>query len=74
VILTDEERRRVRARVFLDAALDADLVAWVERNYRDRLAPDDLADPALLNESRTALDELTALLGLGSVYDFQRNQ
>jgi succinylarginine dihydrolase len=74
VILTDEERRRVRARVFLDAALDADLVAWVERTYRDRLAPDDLADPALLNESRTALDELTALLGLGSVYDFQRNQ
>jgi succinylarginine dihydrolase len=58
--------------VFFDASLDADLVAWVERHYRDRLAPHDLADPALLHESRTALDELTALLRIGSVYDFQR--
>ena len=29
-------------------------------------------DPALLEECRAALDELTGLLGLGSVYDFQR--
>jgi succinylarginine dihydrolase len=32
----------------------------------------DLADPALLDESRHALDELTQILGLGSLYDFQR--
>ena len=32
----------------------------------------DLADPQLLEESRTALDQLTQLLRLGSVYDFQR--
>jgi succinylarginine dihydrolase len=30
------------------------------------------ADPQLLDESRTALDRLTQLLELGSVYDFQR--
>lgn len=47
--------------------------SWVSRHYRDRLAPRDLADPALLRESRTALDELTDVLGLGSVYDFQRD-
>lgn len=53
--------------------LDA-LESWVARHYRDRLTPPDLADPALLDESRTALDELTALLGLGSVYGFQRDR
>jgi succinylarginine dihydrolase len=31
-----------------------------------------LCDPQLLIESRTALDELTQLLSLGSVYPFQQ--
>lgn len=61
------------ARVRLDDALSADLTAWVERRYRDRLTLQDLADPQLLNETRAALDELTQLLRLGSVYDFQRD-
>jgi succinylarginine dihydrolase len=30
-----------------------------------------LADPQLLRESRTALDELTTILGVGPIYDFQ---
>ena len=45
---------------------------WVESHYRDRLVEADLADPQLLVESRTALDELTQILQLGSVYPFQR--
>ncbi|MCP6675083.1 N-succinylarginine dihydrolase, partial [Klebsiella pneumoniae] len=49
----------------------ATLNDWVERHYRDRLAPEDLADPQLLAECRGALDELTRILGLGSVYPFQ---
>jgi len=49
------------------------LTAWVERNYRDELSADDLADPALLDETRRALDELTGILALGSdFYEFQR--
>lgn len=48
------------------------LNSWVERHYRDRILDADLADPALLVESRTALDELTQILQLGSVYPFQR--
>lgn len=72
VPLTERERGAVQGRVFFDPSLDAELVAWVERHYRDRLEAGDLADPALLVEVRTALDELTGLLGLGSVYDFQR--
>ncbi|MBK9000410.1 MAG: N-succinylarginine dihydrolase [Myxococcales bacterium] len=71
VPLTDEERGAIRARVFLDEALERELSAWVEKHYRDRLALEDLADPSLHAEGLTALDELTSLLGLGSVYDFQ---
>ena len=71
VALTDAERASIGARVWLDNALHAELVAWVHRHYRDRLAPGDLADPALLNECRAALDELSRMLRLGSVYPFQ---
>lgn len=47
------------------------LVTWVEKHYRDRLSELDLVDPLLLDECRTALDELTQILTLGSVYPFQ---
>jgi succinylarginine dihydrolase len=50
--------------------LDA-VEAWVRRHYRDRLTIEDLADPALLDESRRALDELTGLLDLPGLYAFQ---
>lgn len=73
VSLTAAERAAIQANVWLDDALHTALVAWVEKHYRDRLAPEDLADPALLIESRCALDELSALLRLGSVYPFQRS-
>jgi len=73
VVLSDEDRAAIRARVWLDDALHRDLIAWVDRHYRDRLAPADLGDPALLDESRGALDELSRMLRIGSVYPFQRN-
>lgn len=72
VPLTDEEARAVRADVFFSPSLHARLVEWVGRHYRDRLLPEDLADPALAREGLAALDELTGILGLGPVYDFQR--
>jgi succinylarginine dihydrolase len=50
----------------------AALCDWVRRRYREELAPADLADPRLLDESRAALDELTRMLGLGAIYEFQR--
>lgn len=71
VTLTPAERAAVRANVFLDDRLAGALDAWVRRHYRDRVAPADLADPALLDESRRALDELTTLLRLPSIYAFQ---
>ena len=73
VDLTAAERAAIGARVFLDDALAGELDAWIRRCYRDRLAADDLADPALLDESRRALDELTAILNLPSIYSFQQD-
>jgi succinylarginine dihydrolase len=72
VVLNEAERQAVNPGVWIDDALFARLDAWIGKHYRDRLAPSDLADPSLLIESRTALDELTQILGLGSLYDFQR--
>jgi succinylarginine dihydrolase len=53
-------------------ARHATLEEWVRRRYREDLRAADLADPQLLVESRDALDELTRILGIGHVYDFQR--
>ena len=72
ISLTDEERAAVQARVFIDEPLLAELEAWAGRHYRDRLSANDLADPRLHRESLSALDELTGILRLGPVYDFQR--
>ena len=72
VALTEAERAAVRANVFLDDTLAATLEAWIRDNYRDRLSPADLADPMLLDESRRALDELSQMLRIGTVYPFQR--
>ena len=74
VPLTGDEVRALGADVLFSPALHARLVEWVERRYRDRLMPDDLRDPALAREGMVALDELTRILGLGSVYDFQRDR
>jgi succinylarginine dihydrolase len=72
VVLDEAERAAVKPGVWIDDALFARLDGWIGKHYRDRLAPEDLADPALIVESRTALDELTQILGVGSLYDFQR--
>ncbi|MFI5306576.1 MAG: N-succinylarginine dihydrolase [Polyangiales bacterium] len=72
VRLTAAERQSVRANVFWSPALSIALTAWVEKHYRDRLTPRDLADPELARSSMEALDGLTRLLRIGSVYDFQR--
>jgi succinylarginine dihydrolase len=70
--LTDEERAAVKANVFYSAALHESLANWVRKHYRETLYAKDLQDPLLARETMTALDELTGILRLGSVYDFQR--
>jgi succinylarginine dihydrolase len=71
VPLAEAEVGAMAGRVVFTPELDRELVAWVKRHYRERLVPADLTDPALAREGFTALDELTSILRLGSVYDFQ---
>ncbi|AGN80025.1 N-succinylarginine dihydrolase [Pseudomonas sp. GD03651] len=72
VALKESELAAVNQGVIMTAPLYDTLVQWVGKHYRDRLGEADLADPQLLVECRTALDELTQILKLGSVYPFQR--
>lgn len=73
VALKAHELAAVNPGVVMTPVLHDTLLSWVDRHYRDRLSETDLADPHLLIECRTALDELTQILELGSVYPFQLN-
>lgn len=72
VVLMADELAAIAGRCLVDDARIDALEAVVSRRYRDRLAPADLADPALLDECRAALDEIGQVLQLGAVHDFQR--
>ncbi|GAB3266516.1 N-succinylarginine dihydrolase [Chitinimonas naiadis] len=71
VALSDVELAAVNPAVMMNESLFHTLNTWVDKHYRDQLTAADLADPQLLQECRTALDELSQILKLGSVYPFQ---
>jgi len=72
VELTATEADAINPAVVMSDPLYTSLTEWVTKHYRDRMSDDDLIDPALINEVRVALDELTTLLALGTVYSFQQ--
>lgn len=72
IVLTEQEKALSHQGIYLTPLLFEQLETWATKRYRDRLSAEDFADPALTQESRTALDELTQILGLGSIYSFQR--
>lgn len=69
--MTARESDSLGAKVALTETLAAELETWIRRHYRERLHPSELGDPSLWRQQQQALDELTQLLGLGAVYDFQ---
>ena len=71
VAMTEQEVAAVNQNTLISDDQFTRLNQWVDKHYRDALIIDDLRDPLFLNESRTALDELTQILKLGSVYPFQ---
>lgn len=71
VVLTQDEMQAVNPAVMMNDTLFTRLNDWVDRYYRDRLTQADLVDPQLLREGREALDALSTILQLGSVYPFQ---
>ena len=62
VAMTPGELAAAHPAYRLDDRLHDRLADWIGRRYRDRLAPADLADPALIAESRAALEELDTIL------------
>ncbi len=72
VTLSEQERNKMNQAVLFTPDLYEILRSWIDRYYRNELTLNDLADPELLKESRHALDELTRILKLGNIYDFQK--
>ena len=72
VVLNEQQQQAVNKNAVMNNGLYSKLTTWVNKHYRDQLCAADLADPSFLLESRTALDELTQIMHLGSVYPFQR--
>lgn len=69
--LNEEELRAMHQGVLIDDKLLETLEQWILKHYRTELIAADLADPQLLEECCRALDELTQILKLGSIYPFQ---
>lgn len=64
VVLTEEELASIPNNYLLTDQRYKELYDWVSRHYREQLAIEDLADPALMYEVDAALDELEAMLNL----------
>lgn len=71
--LTTDELSSMHQGILVHDDLLDNLEQWITRHYRSSLHANDLDDPELINECFTALDELTHLLKLGSIYPFQKN-
>ncbi|MBA2650057.1 MAG: N-succinylarginine dihydrolase [Legionella sp.] len=69
--LNTDEIAGMNQSLLVDDKLLDKLDAWVIKHYRDELIPGDLKDPGFMFESFKALDELTQILKLGSIYSFQ---
>jgi succinylarginine dihydrolase len=72
VVLTPEQCAAVHPGVVMTRAKVDQLEEWVKTHYRDRVERADLGDAKFLDETREALDDLTKLLDLPELYDFQR--
>lgn len=71
IVLNENELAAMHPGVLFTDELYHKLKNWIEKHYRDRLHPNDLADVQLLVEAQQALDELTTILKLGHLYYFQ---
>ena len=57
--------------VLFDLELYEKLANSIRKHYRDKLAPEDLRDPALGPELNLALDDIGKILSPGNIYDFE---
>ena len=71
-VVNEKELKSIHQKVFVNDELIETLTHWADKHYRDRLHVDELLDPKIIDESNRALDELSQILGLGSIYYFQK--
>lgn len=64
IVLTEEELQTLPQTIFLNDSLYDTLTDWINKYYREKLYPSDLAQMALLNESKLALAKLYSILDL----------
>lgn len=72
VVLTESELQKIHQGIFFTPHLYTTLRSWVEKYYPEELVPSDLSDPTLIKSFQEALDELTKILNIGSIYSFQQ--
>ena len=72
VVMSEQEALGVNQGSMMNDVLFGWLMAWVDKHYRDEVCPADLVDVAFLQANRCALDELTQILQIGSIYPFQQ--
>ena len=71
-VVNSDELDKINKKFLLSPEKLINLRALVSKHYRDRINPDDLLDIKFMEESYLFLDELTQLLGIGSIYSFQK--
>lgn len=72
VVLNEKEISGVNPNTILTDDLYLKLNNWIDKHYREHIHPNDLKDPSLVDEVKVALDELTQIMQLGPIYDFQK--
>jgi succinylarginine dihydrolase len=72
ITVNNNEFNQINEKFLLTPKKLMGLRALVTKHYRDKLNPADLLDNNLVQESYRFLDELTQLLDLGNIYDFQK--
>jgi succinylarginine dihydrolase len=68
VALSQPQLQSIKANVLLNDELYQQLVDWVNHHYRDSLAFEELRDPALIDELKTAMSSLEEILKLKGLY------
>ena len=72
IVVNENEFNNINPNFLLTPVLIKKLESLIKNSYRDTLEIRDLADPELINESYTILDNLTQIFKTGSIYNFQK--
>lgn len=68
IVLNEAQASSMHQGIILTDARYEQLVAWVKRHYRDRLALEDLRDAAFVRELQEAYAALGPIIGMESLY------